>query len=454
MHKLVQLMVASTNLGPKSRFLDVGSGLGKPNLHVAQYPGVKVSIGIELKRERWMLSLANLKACLKTAVADAARHGPDPSGGRPADPASDGRVKGNTIFIQGDITKARTFDPFTHVYMFSVGFPPDLWERLATIWNNSNPNTCKYLICFSPEKKMKEYDFAVEIVAEADTTMHGSGEHHTVYLYKRSKPPADWCDPLFQSSYNLVKKGGLNRLKSFVDEQLNTEESCKRSRRSACMEESFVEDSSIDSSESVVEDADDEEGNLLRAQPKKKRRRRRKRRRKNTTTTKRVSRRNQGLQPELGPELERPPRPRRRRRRRVRARAGVRDEPIQPPRTRRSTAQVFLDEIVLRRNGMNYRKDLSSLSSQRLTQRIDWLVSLICAACAGKTEVKAMTQKETRKTGVPFLSSTLGLVFIARVKETFEAITKSIEKKLDIEIGLSGVDIMRIDAFALSLIHI
>ena len=181
------------------------------------------------------------------------------------------------------------------------------------------------------------------------------------------------------------------------------------------MEESFVEDSSIDSSE-----ADDEEGNL-QAQPKKKRRRRRKRRRKNTTTTKRVSRRNQGLQPELGPELgpelERPPRPRRRRRRRVRAR--VRDEPIQPPRTRRSTAQVFLDEIVLRRNGMNYRKDLSSLSSQRLTQRIDWLVSLICAACAGKTEVKAMTQKETRKTGVPFFSSTLGLVFIARVKETF-----------------------------------
>ena len=76
------------------------------------------------------------------------------------------------------------------------------------------------------------------------------------------------------------------------------------------MEESFVEDSSIDSSESVIMED-------VRAQPKKKRRRR-KRRRKNTTTTKRVSRRKQGLQPELGPELERPPRPRRRRR--VRAR--------------------------------------------------------------------------------------------------------------------------------------
>ena len=150
---------------------------------------------------------------------------------------------------------------------------------------------------------MKEYDFAVEIVAEADTTMHGSGEHHTVYLYKRSKPVYSTCDPLFQSSYNLLKRG-LNPLKSFVDRQLNTEESCKRSRRSACMEESFIEDSSIEDSS----EADDNEEGNLQVQPKKKRRRRKKRKRKNTTTTiKRVSRRNQGLQPELGPELERPP---------------------------------------------------------------------------------------------------------------------------------------------------
>ena len=58
MHKLVQLMVDSTNLGPNSRFLDVGSGIGKLNLHVALYPGVKVSIGIELIYERWLLSIS------------------------------------------------------------------------------------------------------------------------------------------------------------------------------------------------------------------------------------------------------------------------------------------------------------------------------------------------------------------------------------------------------------
>ena len=62
MHKLVQLMVASTNLGPNSRFLEV--------------------------YKRWLLSICCLKACLKTAAVDAAsaatsdRYGPaDPSGG-------------------------------------------------------------------------------------------------------------------------------------------------------------------------------------------------------------------------------------------------------------------------------------------------------------------------------------------------------------------------------------
>ena len=130
--------------------------------------------------------------------------------------------------------------------MFSVGFPPDLWKKLATSWNRSNPNTCRYLICYSPEteKELEKYNFAVEVVAETDTTMHGSKEHHKVYLYKRK--PVE-CDPLFQSSYDLLKRGGLNHLKSFVDEQQNREESCKRSRQSACVEDSFVEeDLSID----------------------------------------------------------------------------------------------------------------------------------------------------------------------------------------------------------------
>ena len=69
---------------------------------------------------------------------------------------------------------------------------------------------------------LEKYDFAVEIVAKTQTTMHGSNEHHKFFLYccKHAEP----CDPLFQSFYNLVK-GGLQSLKRFMDEQ-ESKESC------------------------------------------------------------------------------------------------------------------------------------------------------------------------------------------------------------------------------------
>ena len=53
MHKIVNYLVDECNLSTDSRFIDVGSGLGKPNFHVAQYPGVRISIGIELEKIRW-----------------------------------------------------------------------------------------------------------------------------------------------------------------------------------------------------------------------------------------------------------------------------------------------------------------------------------------------------------------------------------------------------------------
>ena len=40
MQKMVDLMKLHTDFGPDSRFIDVGCGLGKPNLHVATDPGV------------------------------------------------------------------------------------------------------------------------------------------------------------------------------------------------------------------------------------------------------------------------------------------------------------------------------------------------------------------------------------------------------------------------------
>lgn len=53
MHRVLEVLVTDCELGPDSRIIDVGCGLGKPNFHMAQYPGVRLSIGVELEELRW-----------------------------------------------------------------------------------------------------------------------------------------------------------------------------------------------------------------------------------------------------------------------------------------------------------------------------------------------------------------------------------------------------------------
>ena len=52
MERISQYMALECNFDSNSRFIDVGSGLGKPNFHVAQDPAVRLSIGVELETIR------------------------------------------------------------------------------------------------------------------------------------------------------------------------------------------------------------------------------------------------------------------------------------------------------------------------------------------------------------------------------------------------------------------
>lgn len=108
MQKMVNLMKEHTDLSATSKFIDVGSGIGKPNLHVMQDPGVAFSYGIEMERSRWLLGMASLKAVLAEA-----RNKPT------------NKLKFSGMFDHGNIKQAKTFDPFTHVYMFSIGYVHD-----------------------------------------------------------------------------------------------------------------------------------------------------------------------------------------------------------------------------------------------------------------------------------------------------------------------------------------
>jgi len=200
MQKMVDLMVKHCGLDSDSRFIDVGSGIGKPNFHVAQCPGVSFSCGVEVEHTRFALGMTCLKAVLDQAMEqDVEDSIPD-----------DSRIRGNTHFLNHDITHAQTFDPFTHVYMFSIGFPPPLWIKLSDMWNKS---LAPFLICYhGPKDIIHSYGFDVELIAQTPTSMHGSKEGHMGYVYKRktfSKRTVDLnaCDPLFTASWEAVKRG-------------------------------------------------------------------------------------------------------------------------------------------------------------------------------------------------------------------------------------------------------
>lgn len=55
MQKVAEYLAEECEMGVESCFIDVGSGLGKPNFHALHYPGVRLSIGVELEEIRWQV---------------------------------------------------------------------------------------------------------------------------------------------------------------------------------------------------------------------------------------------------------------------------------------------------------------------------------------------------------------------------------------------------------------
>lgn len=138
-------------------------------------------------------------------------------------------VRSQIFFHYGDITEAQTLDPFTHVYMFDIGFPPTLFYEIADRFNNSR---CPYLICYhGPRLIAERYGFDVELITQIPTSMHGSSEGHTAYFYKRGKPLPPQpkgrgqqeriCDPLFKAGLDLLK-GPRDGLSGWVKNQLES----------------------------------------------------------------------------------------------------------------------------------------------------------------------------------------------------------------------------------------
>jgi hypothetical protein len=110
------------------------------------------------------------------------------------------------------------------------------------MWNQSHS---EYLICYhGPKDIIKNYEFDVELLAQTQTSMHGSKEGHMGYIYKRKTAAVVStfttgeeeirCDALFADSWNLVKSG-LEPLRQAVtaemDENMGTGTRTRSSRR-------------------------------------------------------------------------------------------------------------------------------------------------------------------------------------------------------------------------------
>lgn len=164
MQKVLNILRDSCDMNEASSFIDIGAGLGKPNFHAAQLK-VLLSIGVELNTIRHQLSMQNLTRVVNTA--------------------SDAVNVTGVNFLDTDITKAKSLNPFTHIYQFDLGFEPPLHHYIADMFNASA--SCRYLISYRRPLEIMKYGYKVTHLPENDlpTSMCGSGEGHTCYFYKK-----------------------------------------------------------------------------------------------------------------------------------------------------------------------------------------------------------------------------------------------------------------------------
>lgn len=92
-----------------------------------------------------------------------------------------------------------------------------------------NASQSPFLICFhSPRVIIETYEFEVELITQTCTSMHGSSEGHSGYLYRRigavasSRSGRVPCDAVYRDAYDLVKSG-IDQLGKAVSQQVDHE---------------------------------------------------------------------------------------------------------------------------------------------------------------------------------------------------------------------------------------
>ena len=157
------MLKEKTGFDSSALFLDIGSGLAKPNFHVAVDPGVRLSLGVEVQGGRWWQSMTLLDSLLDTPeVVDQSR---------------------NVYLCHANVLEMQSFYPATHIYCFNKGMPPHVMERIAKLFHQTD--SAKYFICFNKPAKLEEYGFDLNLLDRSVSgTMYGSHRKHLCYVYE------------------------------------------------------------------------------------------------------------------------------------------------------------------------------------------------------------------------------------------------------------------------------
>lgn len=112
------------------------------------------------------------------------------------------------MFMNLDANYLASLDPCTHIYQFDTGFPPNLLEKLAQLFNTSE--YAIFLISYNkPSIVIDDYKYNVEIQQNLGISLHGSNEKKTVYFYKKKViPPSEM--PPYRVKLTLPQRLGID----------------------------------------------------------------------------------------------------------------------------------------------------------------------------------------------------------------------------------------------------
>ena len=194
MQKVCNFLCRRCQFDKDSVFLDVGAGLGKPSMHMAIATNCRASLGIEVERIRFKLSVANLRELYRET------HGAL---------SKTGRETPNLFLACADVMDLPLFNPVTHLFVFDVGMPPAVMCHIAHTFNQSE--STQYLVLFrSPRRAIQEWGFAVELIDHFSVHLTGSREGHQCYVFRKTLGAgrqSTLVPPLFRTGLELLASG-------------------------------------------------------------------------------------------------------------------------------------------------------------------------------------------------------------------------------------------------------